>query len=105
MNNTRLQKLLEMSQENSSDTFVQYALGMEYKGLNQNDLAEHFLLNCLQIDSNYVPAYYQLALLYQAQNKEMEAINCLNKGFSCLKNGKDQKTKNEFQSLLDELMY
>ncbi len=105
MNNTRLQKLLEMYEENSNDTFVLYALGMEYKGLNQNDLSEQFLLKCLQIDATYVPAFYQLALIYLDQNKEFDAINCLNQGLILLKNGKDQKTKNEFQSLLDEISY
>ena len=105
MNNTRLQKLLEMYEENPRDTFLLYALGLEYKGLNQNDLAEKYLQNCLQVDAAYVPAYYQLAILFQQANKEDAAINCLNQGLILLKNSPDLKTKNEFQSLKDEIEY
>lgn len=105
MNNTRLQKLLEMYHENPQDTFVLYALAIEYKGLNQNDLALDYFQKCLQQDSQYVPAYYQLALLYIRLNNEVEAINYLNKGLSFLKNSTDLKTKNEFQSLKDEIEF
>ncbi|MCG9879278.1 MAG: hypothetical protein MH472_01635 [Bacteroidia bacterium] len=105
MNNTRLQKLLEMHQENPHDTFVLYALGMEYKGLNQNDLSEVFFKKCIQQDPQYIAAYYQLALLCRDSNKETEALNYLTRGLELLKNSKDLKTRNEFQSLKDEIEF
>lgn len=105
MNNTRLQKLLEMKEENPLDTFVIYALAMEYNGLNQSDLALKYLQDCLAVDATYVPAYYQLALVYQALQNEQEAKICLQKGLSLLQQSPDVKTKNEFRSLLDELEY
>jgi tetratricopeptide (TPR) repeat protein len=105
MNNTRLQKLLTMNQENPLDTFVLYALGMEYKGLNQWELAEDFFTKCLQLDPNYVAAYYQLALIAVVLSNEPAAINWLNQGLLLLQNSSDIKTKNEFQSFIDELSF
>jgi len=101
----RLEKLLQLLSENEADTFILYALAMEYLGLNQKDLAEKYFLDCLQLDSNYIPAYYQLGLLYQSQDNEEKALATLQAGLQLLIGSKDQKTINEFRSLIEEISY
>ena len=105
MNNTRLQKLLEMKAENPTDTFVVYAIGMEYLGLNQYAVAEQYFRDCLQLDSNYISAYYQLGLLLQRAEKDAEALVFLKKGLQLLSVGSNQKTINEFRSLIEDIEF
>jgi len=101
----RLEKLLQFLAENEADTFILYALAIEYIGLNQNDVAEKYLRQCLQMDSSYIPAYYQLGLLLQGQNKEEESVSILQQGLQLLNGSKDQKTINEFRSLIEEITF
>jgi tetratricopeptide (TPR) repeat protein len=105
MQKQRLEKLLEMEVENSQDTFVLYALGMEYLGLKNGDLASAYFKKCLLVDPNYVPAYYQLGLFYQLRNEEDEALKFLETGLQKLAGSKDQKTINEFRSLIEEINF
>lgn len=105
MREQRLEKLLEMLAQNEVDTFVNYALAMEYLGLNQKEKAEDFFRNCIDLDEKYTPAYYQLALLASEKGEETLAIGYLEKGLTFLLGPSNQKNRNEFQSLLDELRY
>ncbi len=105
MNNTRLQKLLEMNSENPQDTFVVYAIGMEYLGLNQFAVAEQYFKDCLQLDNNYISAYYQLGLLFQRSENDAQALAYLREGLALAKLGSNQKTLNEFNSLIEEIEY
>jgi tetratricopeptide (TPR) repeat protein len=105
MNNTRLQKLLEMNSENPQDTFVVYAIGMEYLGLNQFADAEQCFKDCLELDSNYISAYYQLGLLFQRSENDVQALLYLRKGLDLAKLVSNQKTLNEFKSLIEEIEY
>jgi hypothetical protein len=52
-----------------------------------------------------VAAYYQLALIAVVLSNEPAAINWLNQGLILLQNSSDIKTKNEFQSFIDELSF
>ena len=105
MHTPRLEKLLQFLSENEGDTFILYALAMEYLGLNQKELAEKYFLDCLQMDSGYIPAYYQLGLLYQGQNNDEKALVTLQTGLQLLSGSKDQKTINEFRSLIEEISF
>ncbi|OYU94907.1 MAG: hypothetical protein CFE21_14610 [Bacteroidetes bacterium B1(2017)] len=105
MREQRLEKLLEMLTQNEGDTFVNYALAMEYLGLNQKEKAEDYFRKCIDLDEKYTSAYYQLALLASEKGEDTLAISYLEKGLLFLNGPSNQKTKNEFQALLDELSY
>jgi tetratricopeptide (TPR) repeat protein len=104
MSNLRLQKLLEMLEQQPLDLFLQYALAMEYLGMSQPAEAENLFKAIITTDEHYVPAYYQLGKLLEV-NKENEAIAIYEKGMSEAQLKGDRKTVNEFRSALDELMY
>lgn len=105
MQEQRLAKLLEMYAQNEQDTFVLFALGMEYGGMGNKELAMGYYQKCIACDKCYVPAYYQLALLLISKGLEDEARACLEEGLLLLKGSKDLKTLNEFRSLLDEINF
>ncbi|MBU3661961.1 MAG: tetratricopeptide repeat protein [Bacteroidetes bacterium] len=105
MKEQRLQKLLQMQAENAEDTFVNYAIGLEYLGSADLVAAEAWFKKVLELDPKHIPAKYQLALLLFTYGKAAEASSILEAGLNQLKDSKDLKTRNEFQSLWDEINY
>lgn len=105
MSNIRLQKLAEMLEKQPNDTFLLYAMGMEYLGMSDVNVAEKYFKQVLEVDSNHIATHYQLGILFTQQNRENEAQLILEKGFELAKQKRDLKTQNEFRSALDELLY
>jgi len=105
MSNIRLQKLAEMLEKQPHDTFLLYAIGMEYLGMSDVNVAEKYFKQVLEVDSNHIATHYQLGILFTQQNRENEAQLVLEKGFELARQKGDLKTQNEFRSALDELLY
>lgn len=105
MSNIRLQKLAEMLEKQPHDTFLLYAMGMEYLGMNDVNVAEKYFKQVLEVDTNNVASHYQLGILFTQLNREDEAQLVLEKGLELAKQKGDLKTQNEFRSALDELLY
>ena len=104
MSNSRFQKLLEMFELEPQDLFLQYALAMEYIGMQQLIEAQKLFKTIIATDEHYVAAYYQLGKLMEATD-ETEAIAIYEKGMSEAQLKGDRKTVNEFKSAIDELTY
>ncbi|MES2727882.1 MAG: hypothetical protein V4643_12310 [Bacteroidota bacterium] len=105
MQNNRLLKLQEMLAEMPDDIFLNYALAMEYKGMNEAQKTIHQLEKVLLLDENHVASLYQMGVLMSEDNENEKAILFLEKGLNLAKQNKDLKTANEFKALLDEIMY
>lgn len=105
MSNIRLQKLAEMLEKQPNDTFLIYAMGMEYLGTGDLNVAEKYFKQVLEVDPLHVATHYQLGILFTLTNRENEAQTFLEKGFELAKQKGDLKTQNEFRSALDELLY
>ncbi|MFN3446239.1 MAG: tetratricopeptide repeat protein [Bacteroidia bacterium] len=105
MSNIRLQKLAEMLEKQPNDTFLIYAMGMEYLGTGDLNVAEKYFKQVLEVDPLHVATHYQLGILFTQTNRENEAQTFLEKGFELAKQKGDLKTQNEFRSALDELLY
>ncbi len=105
MSNIRLQKLAEMLEKQPHDTFLLYAMGMEYLGIGDVNVAEKYFKQVLEVDPLHVATHYQLGILFTQTNRENEAQTFLARGFELAKQKGDLKTQNEFRSALDELLY
>ena len=105
MQNNRLEKLQEMLAETPQDIFLNYAVAMEYKGLSLFDKTINQLNKVLLLDENHVASLYQLGVLLSEKNENEKAILFLEKGLQIAKQKKDLKTANEFQALIDEILY
>lgn len=101
----RLEKLLEMHAENPAESFVLYALGMEYLGVNQLDEAALFFERCIVADPQNISTYYQLGLLNYRIGQEAKALVYLERGISLIDPTKEKKTYLEFKSLMEEISF
>lgn len=105
MQNNRLEKLQEMLAETPQDIFLNYALAMEYKGLSQVDNTLKQLNTVLLLDENHVPTLYQLGVFWSEKSENEKALLYLKNGLQIAKQKKELKTANEFQALIDEILY
>lgn len=105
MSNQRLQKLTEMLEKQPDDTFLLYAIAMEHLGVNDKNQAEILFKQVLRIESDNVPAHYQLGLIFEQTNRDREAVQMFEEGMKLAKFKGDLKTVNEFRAALDELLF
>lgn len=101
----RIEKLMQMLAENKEDSFALYALGMEYEGMNQPDEAIKYFNKVLHLEPTNISVYYRLGIILQQKGMDDEALSMLKTGLVLLKDCKDQKTKNEFHSLIEEIEF
>lgn len=98
----RIEQLQKFIDEDPSDTFSRYALGLEY--MKQENLIE--AENCFRFLSenypDYIGTYYQFGKLLQQQGNEEEAKSVFRKGMELTKNS-DLKTYSELQNALTNL--
>lgn len=101
MNNRKAQ-LLQMLESEPNDLFLKYALAMECLGEENQEQAATIFNEIIGADTSYTAAYYQLGQIFVQQGKEAEALHLFQTG---LHTATDQRTKNEFQSAIDNLLY
>ena len=97
----RIAQLQEMLKEDSNDIFLHYALGLEYaKEQSTFSTAEAQFKLVVQIDENYLAAYYQLGQLYEQWQKVPEALEYYKSGQAKAKTVGNRKSANEFEEAI-----
>ncbi|MFM7854520.1 MAG: tetratricopeptide repeat protein [Flammeovirgaceae bacterium] len=100
--NERAKMLEQLISEDPKDPFLHYALAMETAKSNPAEATQLFKWVLAQYP-NYLPAYYQAALLHIELKDEQNAIAVLQEGINLAKLLGEQKTLSELKSLLDQL--
>jgi tetratricopeptide (TPR) repeat protein len=101
---SRIEQLQEFLKEDSNDSFLKYALALEYVRVEENETARDCFLKLIENDENYVASYYQLGKLYESLNDLEKAIEIYKKGIKIAKNSKNKKTLLELQKAYNMLM-
>jgi len=101
---SRIEQLQEFLKEDSNDSFLKYALALEYVKVKENELARDCFLKLIKDDENYVASYYQLGKLYESLNEVEKAIEIYKNGIDVAKNSKDTKTLSELQEAYNMLL-
>lgn len=99
----RLERLLSFLAHNPKDAFTLYAVGLEYKSIEDYKSAVSYLKKCIEIDSTYVAAYYQLAEIMILVSDKQAAKKYIQQGLELCSKINDTKTQSEFNALLYEL--
>ncbi|MBL7931542.1 MAG: tetratricopeptide repeat protein [Bacteroidia bacterium] len=97
VNTGRIDMLYGMLKKEPNDLFLNYALGMELLN-NASDLsiAKQQFQKVLNLNPEYVPAYYQLGKLCELLVENTEAMNYYQKGLQLAKQQSNNKAINEF---------
>ncbi len=91
----RLKQLFAFLDNNPNDTFVLFALAKEYEKLEDKEKALEHYLKLLNIDVNYVGAYYHLGKLYETQDLAEKAFFTYKEGMAIAKNAGDKHAFSE----------
>ncbi|MEI7906139.1 MAG: tetratricopeptide repeat protein [Bacteroidota bacterium] len=102
-NEQRIEKLKELIAKDPTDSFSQYALALEYNGINEPLTAIEILEELLKRDENYLPAYQQLGQMLGKLNKTQEAKQIYRKGMDLAVIQNDEKTAKEIREELEEI--
>lgn len=101
MNTDRIKMLEQFLADDPSDPFNHYALALELIK-SDKDRAKKIFDRLISSHSEYVPSYYQAALLYLELSLNDEATKIIEQGIVEAKKQNNLKAANELRSLLDE---
>jgi tetratricopeptide (TPR) repeat protein len=98
----RIQLLKKFLEDDPSDPFTLYALALEYVKIDPQKAMDTFHL-LLADHGEYLPAYYQLAKLYESRGQQENAAMTYEKGILIAKKQNDLKTLRELASAKEEM--
>lgn len=96
----RLAKIHEMLIQEPEDSFLNYALALEYAKTANLKKAIELIENVLKRDENYLGAYFQLGKFYEQIGDFQKAAIIYNKGILIAQKKKDNKTLAELSEAL-----
>jgi len=101
---SRIEQLQEFLKEDSNDSFLTYALALEYVRVEKNDTARDCFLKLIKDDENYIASYYQLGKLYELLNDAEKARGIYKKGIKIAQKSENKKTLLELQEAYNMLI-
>jgi tetratricopeptide (TPR) repeat protein len=97
----RIDMLIELLRNDTEDVFLNYALGLEYSSdLGTVNEAEQQYKKVLQLNKDYIAAYYQMGKLFESQLKNEQALRYFKDGLAVAKKLNDSKAVNEFEEAI-----
>lgn len=104
MNPSRIEQLEKFLEQNPDDSFVKYALAMEYIKLGDDATALSFFISVLEKDPDYTGTYYHLGKLYLRMKNRTLAEETYREGMKRTY-GKEQHAYAELQQALNDLLF
>ncbi len=99
----RIEILKRYLTEDPSDTFLRYALALEYIGINDQKQANVLLENLLNEEPDYLAGYYMAGKTSEALSDLGKAKEWYSRGILVAEHQKNQHTLNELRSALEVL--
>lgn len=92
----RFLQIQNMLKDEPDDVFLNYSLAIEFLAMNQHDQAIQAFGKVIDLNSEYIPAYYQLGKIHEALSLNTEALDYFKKGLELARQQKNNKAINEF---------
>ncbi|MEE9372665.1 MAG: hypothetical protein V3V00_06390 [Saprospiraceae bacterium] len=93
-----MDKLKDMLADDPNDSFVRFAIAMEYKNVEMFEEAVLEFNSLKVLDANYVGLYYHLAHCYAELQEEEAALIVYNDGIKIAENLNDLHAKSELMN-------
>jgi Tfp pilus assembly protein PilF len=100
----RIEQLKEFLKEDENDSFLKYALALEYVKIAENNTAKDCFLNLITADENYLASYYQLGKLYESLSDQERAGEIYRKGIEIAQKVGNKKNLLELQEAYNMLL-
>jgi tetratricopeptide (TPR) repeat protein len=101
--NGRVEQLKKMLETEPHDSFLNYALALEYAGANDYHKAIALLEAIISRDTDYLGAYYQLGKYYELLQQPEKAIQTYKAGIEVAAHQKKRKVELELKEALLQL--
>jgi tetratricopeptide (TPR) repeat protein len=100
---SRIEQLRSFIADDPKDIFSKYALALEYAANEMIEEAIVELSNLKQMESDYLPLYYQLGKLYEKSGNMLLAVDAYQAGIPIAQTQKNIRTLSELKSALEQL--
>ncbi len=100
----RIEQLQEFLKYDINDSFLKYALALEYVKVKENDTARDCFLKLIKDDENYIASYYQLGKLYESLNEVEKTREIYKNGIEIAKKIENKKILLELQEAYNMLI-
>lgn len=97
---SRLEQLLVMLKEDPKDSFVRYAVALEYASAGNQEEAITRIESLIGDEPDYLGAYYKLGQLYEAEGDAGKALDVYKRGAEVAKKQNNQKTLGELNTAI-----
>ena len=101
----RVEKLMEMLQDNPKDSFLCHALALEHIKTGNDTDARKLFESILDNEPGYIGSYYHLAKLLERIGETDAAISVYEKGMEAAKKAGDDHSLSELRSAFEELTF
>ena len=99
----RKERLKAMIEAQPGDAFPRYGLAMEYKASGELDEAVRLFEELLDIQPEYLPAYYHLGTALSAGEQTERARSVLREGIRLAEKKGETHAREELQAALEDL--
>ena len=96
----RIDQISEMLTKDPEDSFLRYALALEYDKKGDSDKAIELINQLLERTPEYLGAYYKLGQLFEEKGEFKKAIAIYKKGIVLAEANKENKAKGELNEAL-----
>lgn len=96
----RIKNLLELLEKEPDDSFLNYALAIEYQNQGNTLQAIGMVEKIIEVNPNYLGAYLQLGQWYESINKAEKAIATYQKGCVVAQKQQNKKTLSELNQAI-----
>lgn len=103
MENARIAQLVEFLKSEPDDSFLNYALAIEYVGMGKDADAKDLFIKVKTTDEGYVATYYHLGKLYEREENLDEAIVTYKQGINIAQQKGDRHALSELKGALMEI--
>ncbi len=102
--NQRIEQILTFLREDPEDSFMNYALGLEYLKENKTEEAIELFQKILKNEPSYSACYYQLGKVLESLGEVDKAGEIYQKGMEVTKNDPNRKTYMELKEAYNLMM-
>ncbi len=102
---SRIKQLESFLKNEPNDSFLNYALAIEYVGLENWETAKNILIKLVERDPDYTATYYHLGKLYHREKNIPKAEEIYEEGIRLTRQKREQHKLAELQNALNNMLF